>query len=68
MARPILTKATFNKLGRGLLDGKYPGFLRIKVLINANVKLLLLGPGHFSNKVKISINLVEVYWQMLYTK
>ena len=66
MAGPILTQAKFNKLRRGLLDGKYPGFLHIKVLINTNVKLELLGPGHFSNKAKISINLVEVYWQMPY--
>ena len=68
MAGPILIQVTFNNLGRGLLDGKYPVFLHIKVLINANVKLQLLGPGHFSNKVKISINVVEVYWQMPYTK
>ena len=50
------------------LQIKYQGSLHIVVQINANVKIVTpWGQAFFRPRVIISINLVEVHWQMLYT-
>ena len=66
---PFLNQATFNKLGKGLLDDNTYEISRLFACSGPDKRQCkdcwvapLWSQGHYFNK------LVEVHWQMLYTK